>query len=69
MDQCDSKIDRVKYVWVSDIFHGPLILPYIIVRLHLFLYINKWHRPGVFVPLRALALVYRISEWISEGSG
>ena len=40
------------------IFHGPLILPYNIVRLKLFLYIKKWHWPGVFVPLRALALVF-----------
>ena len=26
MDQCDTKIDLVKYL-----FHGPLILPFIIV--------------------------------------
>ena len=45
------------YVGQWPIFHGPLILPYIIVRLKLFLYIKKWHRPGVFVPLRALSLV------------
>ena len=38
--------------------HGPLILPYIIVRLKLFLYIKKLHQPGVFVPLQALALVF-----------
>ena len=55
-------------VWLKDrpckinvgqwpIFHGPLILPYFIVRLKLFLYIKKWHWPGVFVPIRALALV------------
>ena len=50
-------------LWLKDwpckiyVGHGPLILPYIIVRLKLFLYIKKWHRPGVFVPLRALALV------------
>ena len=46
-----------KYVGQWPIFHGPLILPYIIVRLKLYLYIKKWHRPGVFVPLWALALV------------
>ena len=46
------------YVGQWPIFHGPLILPYIIVRFKLFLYIKKWHRPGVFVPLRALALVF-----------
>ena len=45
------------YVGQWPIFHGLLILPYIIVRLKLFLYIKKWHRLGVFVPLRALALV------------
>ena len=45
------------YVGQWPIFHGPLILPYIIVRLKLFLYIKKWHRPGVFMPLRPLALV------------
>ena len=27
------------------------------INLKLFLYIKKWHRPGEFVPLRALALV------------
>ena len=58
MDHCDSKIDLVKYMRVCDLyFMVPLILPYIIVRLKLFLYIKKWHRPWVFVPLRALALV------------
>ena len=31
MDQCDTKIDFVKYVGQWPIFHGPLILPYIIV--------------------------------------
>ena len=44
MDQCDSKIDLVKYMWVSDLYfmvNGPLILPCIIVRLKLFLYIKK----------------------------
>ena len=45
------------YVGQWPIFHGPLILPYIIVRFKLFLYIKKWHRLGIFVPLRALALV------------
>ena len=49
------------YVGQWPIFHGPLILPYIIVRLKLFLYIKKWHRLGVFVPLRALALVINFS--------
>ena len=56
MDQCDTKIDLVKYVGQWPIFHGPLILPYIII-IKLFLYIKTWHRPGVFVPLWALALI------------
>ena len=45
------------YVGQWPIFHGPLMLPYVIVSLKLFLYIKKWHRPGVFVPLWVLALV------------
>ena len=36
---------------------GPMILPYIIVvDLNIFI-IKKWCRPGVFGPVRALALV------------
>ena len=26
MDQCDTKIDFIKYMWVSDLFRGPVIL-------------------------------------------
>ena len=47
------------YVGQRPIFHGPLILPYIIVRLKLFLYIKKWHR-GLWdggAGIYALALV------------
>ena len=40
------------YVGHWPIFHGPLILPYIIVIDKLFLYIKRGRRPGVFVPLR-----------------
>ena len=47
------------YVGQWPIFHDPLILLHIIVRLELFLYIKKWHRRGVFEPLRALALVFQ----------
>ena len=54
------------YVGQWPIFHGPLILPYIIVRLKLFLYIKKWHRPGVFVPLWALALVSKSCSFSPE---
>ena len=53
------------YVGQWPIFHGPLILPYIILRHKLFLYIKKWHRPEVFVPLRALALVLMSTHNIS----
>ena len=51
--------DRPCKIYVGQwlIFHVSLILPYIIVRLKLFSYFKKWHRPGLFVPLRALALV------------
>ena len=34
------------YVGQWPIFHGPAILPYIIVRLKLFSYIKKWHPAG-----------------------
>ena len=46
----------IKYMWVSDRY---FILPYKYHchRLKLFLYTKKWHRRGVFEPLRALALV------------
>ena len=50
MSQYDPKFYLKKNI-------GHWLLPYIIVRLKLFLYIKKWHRPGVFVPLRVLALV------------
>ena len=64
MDQCWLKDWPCKiYVGQWPIFHGLLILPYIIVRLKLFLYIKKWHWPEVFIPLRALALVYKI--WLN----
>ena len=43
------------------IFHSPFILPDIIV-IDLFLYIKKWRRPGVFVPLLALALIDSFSR-------
>ena len=53
-------------VWLKDwphqvylgqwpMFYGPVILPF--HKLKLFLYIKKWRQPGVFVPLRAFALV------------
>ena len=57
MDHCDSDRPCKMYVGQWPIFHVPFILPCIIVRLKLFLYIKKWHRPGVFVSLRALTLV------------
>ena len=57
MDQCDSKIDLVKYMWVSDLYFMVHWFYLISLSDKLFLHIKKWHRPGVFVPLRALALV------------
>ena len=42
MDQCDTKIDLVKYVGQWPIFHGPLILPYIIL-IHL-----NYYTPGIY---------------------
>ena len=42
------------------IFYGPVIVHF--HRLKLFLYIKKWCRPGVFVPLRTLALVLNVGE-------
>ena len=52
------------YVGQWPIFHVPLILPFYHCHwLTLFLYIKKWCRPGVFVPMRALALVYFAWPW------
>ena len=67
MDQCDSKIDLVKYMWVSDLYFMVHWF-YLISLSDLFLYIKKWHRPGVFMPLRALALVLICchSNWKSK---
>ena len=45
------------YVGQWSIFHGPFAI-YHCHRLKLFLYIKKWHRPGVLVSLRALALLF-----------
>ena len=57
MDQCDSKIDLVKYMWASDLYFMVQWFYLISLSDKLFLYIKKWHCQGVFVPLRALALV------------
>ena len=59
MDHCDSKIDLVKYMWVSDLYfmvHWFYLIS--LSDLNYFLYIKKWHQPRVFVPLQALAVVY-----------
>ena len=59
MDQCDTKIDLLKYMWVNYIFHGPLILLfYHYHRLKLLVYINKWCRPGVSVPLQSVTAIF-----------
>ena len=66
--------DRPSKIYVGQwpIFHCPLIFTlYHFHRLKLFLHIKKWHRPGVFVSLRALALVgfmihsIRFWDWFS----
>ena len=56
MDLCDTKIDLIKYMWVSDLYFMVHCL-YHCHRLKLILYIKKLCGLGVFVPLRALALV------------
>ena len=61
MDHCDSKIDIVKYMWVSDLYFMVHLFYLISLSDKLFLYIKKWHWPGVFVPLRALALVNHLN--------
>ena len=56
------------YVGHWPIFHGPLILPfYHCHRLKLFVYINKWHWPWVFMPLQAFALVFSSRAKGSQG--
>ena len=57
MDHCDSNIDLVKYMWVSDLYFMVHWFYLISLSDNLFLYIKKWHRLKVFVPLWALALV------------
>ena len=54
MDQCDTKIDLLKYMWVSDLY---FMVHWVCHRLKLFVNIKKWRRPGVVMPLQALALV------------
>ena len=64
MDHCDSKIDLVKYMWVSDLYfmvHWFYLIS--LSDLNYFYTLRKWHRPGVFVPFRALALVVSISRF------
>ena len=58
MDQCDTKINLVKYMWVSDLYF--MVHWFCLIschRLKLFLYFKKWCQPGVLVSLRALAPV------------
>ena len=50
------------YVGQWPIFHGPLILPYIIVRLKLFLYIKKWHGGDIRAPPGTCCSYF--CEWI-----
>ena len=58
MDQFDTKIDLVKYRWVSDLYF--MVHWFCLISCHtleLFLYFKNWRRQGIFVPLWALALV------------
>ena len=51
MDQCDTKIDLVKYIWVSDLYF--MVHWFCLISCHileLFLYFANWCRLGVFVP-------------------
>ena len=52
-----QKIDLVKYIESVTYISWCIILPYIIAIDKLFLYVKKLRRPGVFVSLRAFALV------------
>ena len=50
MDQYDSKINHVKYMWVSTYISWSIDFAlYHCHRLKLFLYIKKWRRPRVFI--------------------
>ena len=58
----DSKIDTVKYMWVSDLYFMVHWFYLISLSDKLFLYVKKWQWPGEFVPLWALALVWILPE-------
>ena len=60
MDQCDSKIDLVKYMWVSDLyFMVHWFLPYIIViDLNYFYTLRNGADRGYSCPSRHLLLYY-----------
>ena len=64
MDHCNSKINFVNYMWVSDLYFMVHWFYLISLSDKLFLYIKKWHRLGVFVPLQALALVFRFDSLV-----
>ena len=57
-DHCDTKIDlfRISVTYSSWAIDFAFYCCY---RLKLFVYIKKWHQLGVFVPLQALALVWK----------
>ena len=64
MDQCDAKIDLLKYMGVSELYISWSIdfAFYHCYRLKLFIYIKKWRLPGVFLPLQTLALVFKWTD-------
>ena len=57
MDQCDTNVDLLKYMGVSDLYFMVQWVCLLLLSDILFVYIKKRRRPGVFVPLQALALV------------
>ena len=65
INQCDTKIDLLKYMSVAYISWSIEFAFYHCHRLKSFVYIKKWRWPGVFVPLQALALV---RSFLSESS-
>ena len=64
MDQCDTKIDLLNFCGSVTYISWSIDFAFCHChRLKLFVYIKKWHRPGVFVPLSAFALVWH--EWVT----
>ena len=70
MDQCDSKINLVKYMWVSGLYfmvHWFYLIS--LSDLNYFYTLRNCTGRGVFVPLRALALVFSIKLCSNSSHG